>query len=52
MRALQQPENRQALVSLVVVMSFLTFHMHQSLELDYLWAGLWLVGAVCFILRK
>ena len=34
-----------------VFMTFAIFYMQQPLKLDYLWAGLCLLGAVYFIFR-
>lgn len=41
----------QEVVSLLVFVSFLAIYMKQPLKLDYLWAGLCLVGAVFFVFR-
>ena len=41
----------QEVVSLLVFVSFLASYMKQPLKLDYLWAGLCLVGAVFFVFR-
>ncbi len=41
----------QEVVSLLVFVGFLAFYMKQPLKLDYLWAGLCLVGAVFFVFR-
>lgn len=42
----------QEVITLAVFVPFLLFYMRQPLKLDYLWAGLCLVGAVYFIFRK
>jgi uncharacterized protein (DUF486 family) len=42
----------QEVISLSVFIGFLTVFMKQPLKLDYLWAGLCLVGAVYFIFRS
>lgn len=34
-----------------VFMTFAMFYMHQPVKLDYLWAGLCILGAVYFIFR-
>ena len=41
----------QEVITLLVFVPFLVFYMQQPLKLDYLWAGLCLVGAVYFIFR-
>lgn len=41
----------QEVVTLAVFVPFAVFFMNQPLRLDFLWAGLCLVGAVYFILR-
>ena len=42
----------QEVVTLVVFVPFAIFYMQQPLKLDYLWAGLCLLGAVYFIFRS
>ena len=42
----------QEVITLSVFVPFAVFYMRQPLRLDYLWAGLCLVGAVYFIFRK
>jgi uncharacterized protein len=41
----------QEVVTLSVFVPFALFYMHQPLKLDYLWAGLCLLGAIFFIFR-
>lgn len=41
----------QEVLTLTVFLPFAVFYMNQPLKLDYLWAGLCLVGAVYFIFR-
>jgi hypothetical protein len=41
----------QEVISLSVFVPFVLFYMQQPLKLDYLWAGLCLLGAVYFIFR-
>ena len=41
----------QEVITLSVFVPFAVFYMDQPLKLDYLWAGLCLVGAVYFIFR-
>jgi len=41
----------QEVVTLLVFVPFAIFYMHQPLKLDYLWAGLCILGAVYFIFR-
>lgn len=42
----------QEAITLSVFVPFALFYMHQPLKLDYLWAGLCLMGAVYFIFRS
>jgi hypothetical protein len=42
----------QEVITLAVFVPFVILYMKQSLKLDYLWAGLCLLGAVYFIFRK
>ncbi|MHB8823169.1 MAG: DMT family protein, partial [Pseudomonadaceae bacterium] len=42
----------QEVVTLAVFVPFSVLYMQQPLKLDYLWAGLCLVGAVYFIFRS
>lgn len=41
----------QEVITLSVFVPFAVLYMNQSLRLDYLWAGLCLMGAVYFIFR-
>jgi uncharacterized protein len=41
----------QEVVTLLVFVPFAVFFLNEPLKLDYLWAGLCLVGAVYFIFR-
>ena len=41
----------QEVISLAVCIPFAVFYMQEPLRLDYLWAGLCLLGAVYFIFR-
>jgi len=41
----------QEVITLSVFVPFAVFYMHQPLKLDFLWAGLCLMGAVYFIFR-
>lgn len=41
----------QEVITLVVFVPFSVYVMQQPLKLDYLWAGLCLVGAVYFVFR-
>ena len=41
----------QEVITLVVFVPFAIFYMGEGLKLDYLWAGLCMVGAVYFIFR-
>jgi uncharacterized protein (DUF486 family) len=42
----------QEVITLAVFVPFTLFYMQQPLKLDYLWAGLCLLGAVYFIFRS
>lgn len=41
----------QEVITLSVFIPFAVFYMHQPLKLDFLWAGLCLMGAVYFMFR-
>ena len=41
----------QEVITLSVFVTFAVLYMHQPLKLDYLWAGLCLMGAVYFMFR-
>jgi uncharacterized protein len=42
----------QEVITLFVFAPYAVLYMHQAIRLDYLWAGLCLVGAVYFIFRS
>lgn len=42
----------QEVITLAVFIPFAVFYMNQPIKLDYLWAGLCLMGAVYFIFRS
>jgi uncharacterized protein len=42
----------QEVVTLTVFVPFAVLYMHQPIKLDYLWAGLCIMGAVYFIFRS
>lgn len=42
----------QEVITLMVFVPFSVFYLKESLKLDYLWAGLCLVGAVYFMFRS
>ena len=42
----------QEAITLAVFVPFAVFYMREPIKLDYLWAGLCLVGAVYFIFRS
>jgi len=42
----------QEVITLTVFVPFVVFYMQQPLKLDYLWAGLCILGAVYFIFRS
>ncbi|GAA5785897.1 hypothetical protein GCM10007860_30610 [Chitiniphilus shinanonensis] len=49
--SLAQLKIMQEVITLSVFLPFAMFYMHQPFKLDYLWAGLCLVGAVYFMFR-
>jgi uncharacterized protein (DUF486 family) len=49
--SLGQLKIMQEVITLVVFVPFAMLYMDQPLKLDYLWAGLCMVGAVYFIFR-
>jgi hypothetical protein len=49
--SLPQLKILQEVITLAVFVPFVLFYMKQPLKLDYLWAGLCMVGAVYFIFR-
>jgi uncharacterized protein (DUF486 family) len=50
--SLAQLKILQEVITLSVFMPFAVYYMRQPLKLDYLWAGLCLVGAVYFMFRS
>ena len=42
----------QEVITLLVFVPFAVFYLNEPLKLDYVWAGLCLVGAVYFIFRN
>ena len=50
--SLPQLKIMQEIITLSVFVPFAIFYMHQPLKLDYLWAGLCLLGAVYFMFRS
>ena len=50
--SLAQLKIGQEVITLAVFVAFAAFYMGEPLKLDYLWAGLCLVGAVYFIFRN
>jgi uncharacterized protein len=50
--SLSQLKIMQEIITLSVFVPFAVFYMRQPLKLDYLWAGLCLLGAVYFIFRS
>lgn len=42
----------QEVITLAVFVPFAVFYMNQPLKLDFLWAGLCLLGAVYFVFRS
>ncbi len=49
--SLSQLKILQEVITLSVFVPFAVIYMHQSLSLNYLWAGLCLLGAVFFIFK-
>jgi hypothetical protein len=49
--SLPQLKITQEVITLSVFVPFAVFYMHEPIKLDYLWAGLCLLGAVYFIFR-
>ncbi|WP_047539308.1 DMT family protein [Methylotenera versatilis] len=49
--SLAQLKILQEVITLSVFVPFAVFYMHQPLKLDFLWAGLCLLGAVYFMFR-
>jgi uncharacterized protein len=49
--SLPQLKIMQEVIALSVFVPFSIFYMHQPLKLDYLWAGLCILGAVYFMFR-
>ena len=49
--SLAQLKVTQEVITLAVFVPFAVFYMNEPLKLDYLWAGLCLLGAVYFIFR-
>ena len=50
--SLPQLKILQEVITLTVFVPFAVFYMHQPIKLDYLWAGLCLLGAVYFVFRS
>jgi uncharacterized protein (DUF486 family) len=49
--SLPQLKIMQEVITLAVFVPFAVFYMHEPVKLDFLWAGLCLMGAVYFIFR-
>lgn len=49
--SLAQLKILQEVITLTVFLPFTVFYMHQPMKLDFLWAGLCLMGAVYFMFR-
>ena len=49
--SLAQLKIMQEAITLLVFVPFAVFYMDQPVKLDYLWAGLCIVGAVYFVFR-
>lgn len=50
--SLAQLKVLQEVITLSVFVPFAVLYMHQPLKLDFLWAGLCLMGAVYFMFRS
>jgi uncharacterized protein (DUF486 family) len=50
--SLAQLKILQEIITLSVFVPFALFYMHQPLKLNYLWAGLCLIGAAYFIFKS
>jgi uncharacterized protein (DUF486 family) len=50
--SLAQLKILQEVITLLVFMPFAIFYMQQPLKMDFLWAGLCMVGAVYFMFRS
>ena len=50
--SLAQLKIMQEVITLSVFVPFAIFYMDEPIKLDYLWAGLCLMGAVYFIFRN
>jgi uncharacterized protein len=50
--SLPQLKILQEVITLSVFVPFAVFYMHEPVKLDFLWAGLCLLGAVYFIFRN
>jgi uncharacterized protein (DUF486 family) len=50
--SLAQLKIMQEVITLAVFVPFAVFYMDQPIKLDFLWAGLCLMGAVYFIFRS
>jgi uncharacterized protein len=50
--SLAQLKIMQEAITLVVFVPFAVYYMKQPFKLDYLWAGLCIMGAVYFIFRR
>ena len=49
---LPQLKMLQEVITLTVFVPFAAYYMHKPLKLDYLWAGLCMLGAVYFVFRS
>ena len=50
--SLAQLKILQEVITLTVFVPFVVFYMREPMKLDYLWAGLCILGAVYFIFRS
>jgi uncharacterized protein (DUF486 family) len=49
---LPQLKMLQEVITLTVFVPFAAYYMHKPLKLDYVWAGLCMLGAVYFVFRS
>ena len=50
--SLAQLKIMQEVITLLVFLPFALFYMHQPFKLDFVWAGLCLLGAIYFMFRS
>lgn len=50
--SLAQLKMMQEVITLLVFIPFAVIYMHQPIKLDFLWAGLCMLGAIYFVFRS